>query len=408
VTHTFTKIGITIACVLLGAGRVCALDVTLTNIDGSIGGGELVGLSPTSITWKTDGDTTTTSIEDLASISFHGKRSEPASDQPCVLYFVSGGHVSGTIAEPMRDGMKLEARVGDQMQILFASLKSITIKQNDWPTEARVRFNEAVDHPITGEDILLAKSEKAAGGVRAIRGTLLELGPSGGEFRFNNRTRRIKLNRIYAVILAAPATPARPQPSTIRLMNGDEFAGTLVSVEEDTITFMTGLNQSISCKVGELQSLTINNGRIVFLDTLSPHSHSSKGIVHVGWPFRTNRNVFNQPMRMDAVAFERGIGVHARSEILYRLDGEYETFAATIGLDDAVRPAGSVRFKILADDRDIYDSTLITGSDRAKPINVSVKGATWMTLIVETADGADIADWANWGAARLIKPKAQS
>lgn len=387
---------------------VLGLQVTLTDVDGTSGVGELVSLSPEVLVWKADGTERETRLDDLAKIAFHTRESVSLPTRSCVLYPRGGGRLNGSVVEPISDGLVISTRVAGQMKVPFSSLRAIAIEPYKWTPEMQTRFSETMDNPQTGEDILLAKSEKAAGGVRAIHGALLEFGPGGGEFRFNNRTRRVRTEKVIGVVLAASLEDAPLYPAEIRLNTGDELRGSLISIDDNLLSFMTSLNQTVSCKIGELQTLTLNNDRIVYLDALDPRSQSSSGIVHTGWTFRANRNVFNQPMRLDATEFDHGIGVHAHSEIQYRLDGAYETFAATLGIDDAVRPGGNVRFKVLVDGELAFDSGTITGADRAKQMNVTVTGAQWMTLIVETAEGADIGDWANWAAARLIKPSKQS
>jgi hypothetical protein len=388
--------------------RAYATQVTLTDVDGSSSVGEFVSLSLDEIILLIDGEERAKPLVELENITFHRRHERNRIPRPCMFYPNGGGQLSGSVLESMPDGIVIRATFAQRLSVLFADLRAITFEEQGWSPQVQSRYQSTFANAQAGEDILLARSESAADGVRAIHGALIELGPSGGEFRFNERTRRIQLEKLFALVFAASLDPPSVAPASIQLTSGDILTGSLDSIEDGQIAFTTGFKQTVACSIDDLESMNINNDRIVYLDTLEPHSHSSSGVVHSGWAFRKNRNVFNKPMRMDATEFEHGIGVHAHSEIQYRLAGAYETFAATVGLDDTVRPGGSVAFKVIVDGNVAYDSKTITGSDRAIPIRVSVAGAEWMTLVVETAERADIGDWANWAAARLIKPKTQS
>ena len=393
-------------CVLGAQAR--ASQVTLTEVDGSAVVGELVSLSTDAITLQIDGEEHATPLADLAKVTFHRRLDSVRVPRPCLVYPKSGGQLSGSILESVPDGIIMKTSFADQLRIPFTDMRAMTFQQESWPVEITSRYQDTIANAQAGEDILLARSEKAADGVSAIHGALVELNPTGGDFRFNDRTRRVKLEKIYALVFATSLESQPLPPASLQLVSGDVFGGSLDSIQDGRVTFTTGFNQTIACPIDDIDSITLNNDRIVYLDALEPQSQTSTSVLYDGWSVRKNRNVFNQPMRMDGTTFDHGIGVHANSEVQYRLAGAYQTFAAKVGLDDAVRPGGSVIFKIVVDGKVAFDSEPVTGADRALPINVSVVGAEWMTLVVEPAEHADIGDWANWGAARLIKPKTQS
>ncbi len=395
-----------IACLFAMHAR--ASQVTLTDVDGTVSVGDFVSLSLDEIAWQIDGEEHTTPLADLAKITFHRRHESARVPRPCNVYPKAGGQLSGSILESVPDGITLRTTHADRMRILFSDMRAIAFQEESWPVEVASRFDDAIANAQAGEDILLARSDKAADGVRAIHGALVELSPTGGEFRFNDRTRSIRLEKIHALVFAASLESQPTASTSLQFNSGDVFFGSLDSVKNDLVFFTTSFNQVITVSIDDLESMTLNSDRIVYLDALEPQSQSSSSVLYDRWTMRKNRNVFNQPMRMDGTTFDHGIGVHANSEIQYRLAGAYQSFAAKVGLDDAVRPGGSVTFKVVVDGKTVFDSKPITGTDRAIPINIPLFGAEWMSLIVEPAEHADIGDWANWAAARLIKPKKQS
>ncbi len=96
--------------------------------------------------------------------------------------------------------------------------------------------------------------------------------------------------------------------------------------------------------------------------------------------------------------YAKGLGCHANSEVDVPLNGAYETFTTSIGIDDEVNGLGAVDFQIVADGVKIYDSGTITGTSSVQntgPLNVT--GVNTLKLLVNFVganNGYDHADWA--------------
>jgi hypothetical protein len=106
---------------------------------------------------------------------------------------------------------------------------------------------------------------------------------------------------------------------------------------------------------------------------------------------------------LNTVTYQKGLGVHAPSEITYALGGRYTTFLADVGVDDEVMDNGTVVFQVLVDDVVVFHSGTMTGADAAKNVNVSVSGKQVLKLVV-TDNGDGIAyDHADWAGARLVQ-----
>ncbi len=111
-----------------------------------------------------------------------------------------------------------------------------------------------------------------------------------------------------------------------------------------------------------------------------------------------NRSVDKNPLKIGGRAFETGVGTHAGSECTIMLDKKATKFHAFVGVDDETQGHGSVRFYVYADDKLVYDSKRMRGNDKAKEVNVDLRGVTVLSLEVDDAgDGIDHdhADWAD-------------
>ncbi len=98
--------------------------------------------------------------------------------------------------------------------------------------------------------------------------------------------------------------------------------------------------------------------------------------------------------------FERGLGVHADSEIVYRLDREYSSFHVVPGPDDAHQ--GIIEMKILVDGKQVFNSGRVNSHGyQARALDIPVKGAKTLTLIVTDGGNGAGGDHAAWADAYL-------
>src|SRR5699024_10724789 len=72
----------------------------------------------------------------------------------------------------------------------------------------------------------------------------------------------------------------------------------------------------------------------------------------------------------EPVTYDKGIGTHARSEIVYDIaDKGYDTFQADVGLDQEANQVGSVVFQVWADDDKLYESDVMRKDTPAETID---------------------------------------
>jgi len=125
---------------------------------------------------------------------------------------------------------------------------------------------------------------------------------------------------------------------------------------------------------------------------------------------QVDRNCTGKPMSIAGRRFDRGVGTHAESIMHVRLDGKTERFSAWVGIDDSAGGKGSVRFQVFADGKKRFDSGAMTGREGPKKVDVDLKGAKHVVLLVSSG-GDDIHfDHADWAEAEFVvsgaKPEA--
>lgn len=107
-------------------------------------------------------------------------------------------------------------------------------------------------------------------------------------------------------------------------------------------------------------------------------------------------------LTLNGVTYERGLGVHAVSRVVYALGGDCTSFRSDIGLDDEMTGNGSVVFRVEGDGRPLYESTIMGSQTATRHLDVDIQGVDRLALVVD--DGGDGQGWdhADWAGAALV------
>jgi len=109
------------------------------------------------------------------------------------------------------------------------------------------------------------------------------------------------------------------------------------------------------------------------------------------------------PLSIDGIVYNKGLGVHANSEILYNLSGNYTTFTTDVGIDDEVGSNGTVTFQIYVDDSLAFNSGLLSYSSSTKHATVGVTEKNLLRLVVTDGGDGTSSDHADWAGAKLVE-----
>ncbi len=112
-------------------------------------------------------------------------------------------------------------------------------------------------------------------------------------------------------------------------------------------------------------------------------------------------------LRIKDKEYEHGLGHHASGEIVVDLAGQFQTFQAEVGIQwQGGHDQASVIFRVLVDDKNVFDSGVMREGDAPRPIKISVAGVDELTLVADEAGDGITCDCANWADARLVPDPA--
>jgi len=112
----------------------------------------------------------------------------------------------------------------------------------------------------------------------------------------------------------------------------------------------------------------------------------------------------------EEMVFDRGIGAHSTSTIVYDLSNEnYDYFTSYVGVDRQMYgTVGSVAFEVYVDGKLQYTSGVMTSKQAMEYVEVDINGAKELKLVVTDGGNGDGSDHANWADAKLHYAKEET
>jgi hypothetical protein len=145
----------------------------------------------------------------------------------------------------------------------------------------------------------------------------------------------------------------------------------------------------------------------IYLTGFEPLAYRNIPYLEAEWPLGVNKSVRGGRIRVDSRPYWKGIAMRSNSRVAFALDGRYQSYHADLAVDDGSGVRGSVVFRVLisrdaAEWREAYRSPILRGGDKPLAMSVEVRGAHYLTLVVEMADRVDQGDHAVWLDPRLL------
>jgi NPCBM/NEW2 domain-containing protein len=341
------------------------------------------GAAPDQVVLERGSETVTASAQDLLVVDFNkvaGRALTPT------VRFANGDQVFGKVTFPSARQVKIAAGWGS----LTAPLT--------WCSAIRLSEKAALPGPVMRDTLVLA-NDRVEGPIQGVAAGKVNIEIGG-------KPVPLELSRVQAIALAPRSRSSEDRVGlllAIDLGGGERLTGRWVKLEQDILTVRLDWGDTLDVPVNSISRLEVKNGKLVYLSDLKPTEVREIPYLDGSFPFRVDRSVSGRPIRLGGKTYRRGLGVHSRSELTYTLDGGYQTFAALLGVDDAVGGQGSVVFRVFGDEKPLYESPVISGGDPPAEIKLNVRGVLLLRLEVDYADNGDVADHADWADARLLR-----
>jgi len=401
------------AVFLLGAALAAVTTVSRAEVgdfqaetsDGRKMAGSVVALDSDGLTLRTADGPVSIPTEELMVLSPLESKPAPDEDPAVWVDLVDGSELLAAQWTLDGDTSRVVLRDGRAIEVPRRALESIRFRAA--PDAIIEQWSKIVETKHDGDVVVLRKDDH----LDFLRGVVRGATDESVDFEMDGDVLAAKRDRLFGVIFLQPAGRDLPEAmGRISDASGSEWSVQSVSLPGE-LEWTTPAGVKVSQSLAAIGHIDFSAGKVVYLADLEPQS--------VQWqPFfpmdeelasrreffrpRRNRGLESESLELGGVRYTRGLAMHSRSEIVYRMPDGMTRLTATAGIDDRVRPHGNVLLIIRGDEKTLFEGTL-AGGDAPVELDLDVSGVRRLSILCDFGEGMDIADHLNLCNLRAMK-----
>ncbi|HEX4590969.1 MAG TPA: NPCBM/NEW2 domain-containing protein [Gemmataceae bacterium] len=258
-------------------------------------------------------------------------------------------------------------------------------------------------------DMVVVRAEDKLNGLEgtfgAGNGDAIEFTANGSD-----QKRTVRLVRAQGLIFVQKPDPAAPSP----MCRVSDTVGNLL-VAADVVLNADGLTVTTvaGARVGfpdpkRLAKLDFSKGKLAYLSDLAP----SRETVILATEdddqyarfvrYRKDKNLDNQPIKLAGKQHDKGITLHAGTQLVYPIGGDYKEFRATLGVDETVETESRVEVIVEGDGRELFRGQT-SRKEPPTPIVVDVHSVRDLRISVRSTGLLDFGDQVSLADAKVSK-----
>ncbi len=402
-------------------------DVSATLLDGSSHRGVLQQLDSMGIVITTpDGKQNSAVIDELLRVDFPGD-GQSDTQELAKVWLKDGSCI------PLVEFQLMEGRV--ELKLPSATTLSVpnnVLRSLRWYGQKRLslnsirdvnqQWNEILASQHTADTVVLRKlnrqSKQQQITLDYVEAEIVKVTDKEVEFLFDGE--RVTLDRLSKIEGLIFYQPSELQlPDSLIIVQGEHglqiVAREIKFVTGDQIEILTLSGFRFELSLRDISRIDYSSGKIAFLSDLEPETSQvtpfvnteiSKILSHLVRQPRRDASFDGHSLSLsdgDEISkFTKGLAIHSRTKLVYRLRGAYHQFQAIVGMDPNRHGRGHVVLEISGDDRVLFRE-VVQGGREPVPLELDVSGVRRLQILVDYGEDGDVADHLHLCDARVSK-----
>ncbi|MCA9035017.1 MAG: NPCBM/NEW2 domain-containing protein [Planctomycetaceae bacterium] len=393
----------------------------VTQLDGQSYPGSLTRITEQFVVVESDGDTREVPVDSVMMLEFpefsRPQNPDESSSQPetmeVSLHDGSVLHSSGVIRTPQ--SVELAGTTLGSCQIPVSAVRAVQFQSRDATTAAQWSAFLKRDGP---KDLLIIPKRDGTG-LDFLAGIVASISEDNVSFLLDGDTIPVPRERVFGIVFAKAKDTGLNGSAVLYAGNKQRVGVSEVRYSEKAFHVMTSWGQRLSFDADQVARIDFSTGRIQYLSDLDPLQVQFDGIDPDGELFAgliddaTAEKLYGlrrdstldprRKIRLRGRRFDKGLCLHSRTTVSYALDQKYQSFEATVGVDDEVafNQISQVLLKISADGKVLFEKQMIT-SDEPVSVSLPVSNMTTLVILVDYGDSDSSCDWVDLADAKLI------
>ena len=399
----FSQLHLTVALIAVSKSCPLAADiVTIVDADGSVTSGHALNFKKHTVSVD-NGDTREFLTTNLVSLQYKDRQTQTISSSSLVL-LANGDRLYVRLIKVDED--QIEFRWPDfpaepPLLIPLETVRGIVFKLPKNIQRRRRLIKDLHNFRQDTDEVALLNGDKINGEFRSADSNNLSLDTTVGEVTVrHSQAGGLGFN---STLISFPKTAG--QRVLMRLTQGTRLTVRNLKLDSQRRFVCDALfGTRMVFPETAVVSMRFLGGRVAYVSDLKPQEYRFTPYLSSEWKMQSDLSVTGDALYMRGIEYDKGLGMHSKSEVSYDLADGYRNFQATVGIDDTANGQGSVEFRIHLDGRRVFTTGPVTGKSPPRKLPpIDVTGKRRLTLIVDYGQFGDIRDYADWCNALLIK-----
>ncbi len=374
------------------------LQVELTTLSGHRQTGTLTELSADSASLTAGGKSAKVPLAEVLDIRSLGAKGASAAGDPRrpELTLTDGSHLSYTSLAVNQRGAQVDAATFGKFEIPLNSLASIRLTAIE--PQLTDGWHDLTARELTKDMLVIRKGNV----LDHLDGTVGTIDNVGIHFVIDGEDVAVKREKIFGIIYARRNAEAGKPVCEVTSTGGDFVRVQSAQWSGGRLKASLLGGAPIVIPGDQILTLDFSLGKVRYLSQLEPREVKYTPFFDQIWTYYRDRPRDGGMLRLGNKEYARGLWIHSRTLLKYRLNGDYRRFQAVMGIDQAVAPLGNVHVVISGDDKVLHQSD-VRGSDSPLNLDLDIAGVRELEILVDFGADLDIADHLDLADAKVIK-----
>ena len=358
--------------------------------------GELVECSLEAVVLQTDGGPQRLDVARLQEI-VAVNAAKPA-DRPVTVWveLIDGSLICGDKYTAVAGLATVSTMTGQNLSIRTAAIHAVRFRDYASAPQLADRWRQVATAKATGDSLVVRRGDN----LDQVTGVIRDVTDEVVQFEADGDVIQAKRAKLEGLLYYHPATGELPPRSALVTdVSGTQWSVKSLRKADERLEIVSVAGVPVSLPLADLSRIDFSSGNSQWLDALEPESVQWRPFIETKFD---RRLVCLGPCLLAGQAYDHGLRVQSRTELVFRLTGDFRQFQALVGIDDRVRPAGNVQLVVSGDDKELFSQT-ITGSDEPLALGLDITGVKRLRILVDFGEQVDIADFLNLCDARITK-----
>lgn len=400
---------------------LAADEVSVKPLNGEAVRGTLVALSESSVEVQTLGGRVAwdaKAIQSLKPAPADGENRSDKSPTPLAILLVDESVLSGKEFTLEAAGVRLELPVGDLLQFPAQLVRGVKFRKQD---EALQRQWDEIAASNASADRLVVRRSSAEGADAATTTVILDqlegivhgVDARAVSFEYEGDKLQVPLEKVEGILFRHRPSGNLPDPvCRLRDSLGGEWQAKELRLNNGQISVVTVAGVRGRIPWQQVVEIDFSRGNVTYLSDLKAESVDWRPYLSTAvtppalakwFAMRHDKAIDGSVLTLAGQSFEKGLCIHSRTLITYRLTKEYRRMQAVVGIDERFRGPGNLKLIISGDSRTLLDRD-VRGNDPPFEMDLDISGIRRLKVLVDFGeDRSDAGDHLLLGNARLTK-----